>query len=263
MFTQAQKIFLSLIGGARKTFILLRALEDSLYPEEKKVLDKNMTLIEAFIENYRKEECMVTIFQEGKNGKRWRFSPQYDGEPFLRREVWPLIDLVSTVSVTPKLGSLLLKLAHRLQCRFVLEIGTAHGISSSYILQGLLLAGGGYLHTIEKIPQLAFCIHKMLSSFPADRWTLFSGDALEILMIENTPISKKYDLVFVDALHQKRFNIKLFNILLKIVSTNCVFVFDDIRQSPAMIETWQEIRRNSRVLFAKEFNERFGIIIVS
>ena len=263
MFTQVKKNFLSLAGSIRKSLILLRALEDSLSPNEKGALDRNMALIWAFFEKYRREKCAVTIFQEGTNGKRWRFSPQYDGEAFLRREVWSLVDLVSTVSVTPKLGGLLLKLVHRLQCGFVLEIGTAYGISSSYILQGLLLAGGGYLHTIEKMPQLALRINEMLSSFPLDRWTLFSGDALELLMTKNTPISKKYDLVFVDALHQKIFNVKLFNILLKIVNTNCVFVFDDIRQSPAMIETWQEIRKNSKVRFAREFNERFGILIVS
>ena len=102
------------------------------------------------------------------------------------------------------------------------------------------------------------------------QWTMLEGDALDGIRSRPFQEGGLYDFVFIDALHDKEFNLKIFLLLLPKLTTYSLVIFDDIHFTEPMYEMWNEVCRHPRVLFARDFIKypdtknlnRFGLLLL-
>ncbi len=138
---------------------------------------------------------------------------------------------------------LLYRLSKSLKPEVILELGTAAGISASYMKKG---------HPSSKMITLEGCAS--LADFAADTFKKVNLKGIEVVsgnfdvtldqVIAN---EKKLDLVFFDGNHRKEPTIRYFKSCMKKADENSVFVFDDIHWSPGMGEAWEDIKVNKEV----------------
>lgn len=221
------------------------AMAQSLCTQEKILYDKIENGLDRFLEIYGDKLKEINIFH--KNNP-WRFSPAYPGEKPLKKQFWPLKKILPIVSVTPKKGIFLLLVCSRLRPGRVLEIGSAYGVSALYMLAGLNPNGESILTCIEKSNYYCKFIPCLLDSFT--NWNIIQSDALIKTAEEEFQLGLKWDVIFVDALHQKEFNIRLFDNLIKIISPGGLIIFDDIRWTSQMWDMWSEITQRPEVSYS-------------
>lgn len=80
----------------------------------------------------------------------------------------------------------------------VMELGTFHGWSTTWILSALRDNGFGHLHSFDRIDNVARTVPAELA---ADRWTFVHGDIATTL----DAVPDDVDYLFVDADHGRRF----------------------------------------------------------
>ncbi len=228
---------------------------------EKRAVESIAPILLEFKNKYGERPLSLKIFQNN-NESRIRFSPAYIGEPEKRTEEWSLARHMDRISATPKLGSLLLALVHRLRPEKILEVGSAFGVSTAYLLAGCAMNGAGHVYVIEKSDFFLSYAPKIWGCFAKYPVTLFRGDALEIASSDLLK-NQHYDLVFLDASHNKDDTVRLFNAILPRVTFSGVVVIDDIYWTSQMNEAWQEVKKHPRSFFVCEFAGRYGIVVVS
>jgi predicted O-methyltransferase YrrM len=104
--------------------------------------------------------------------------------------------------MTPQLDDLEAEITYlylrELRPATVMELGTFHGWSTTWLLSALRDNGTGHLHSYDKIDNVVRTVPAELS---ADRWTFVQGDVKAHL----DAIPRGVDYLFVDADHGKRF----------------------------------------------------------
>ena len=80
----------------------------------------------------------------------------------------------------------------------VMELGTFHGWSTTWLLSALRDNGTGHLHSFDKIDNV---VHTVPAELSADRWTFVHGDVRADL----DAVPAGVDYLFVDADHGRRF----------------------------------------------------------
>lgn len=80
----------------------------------------------------------------------------------------------------------------------VMELGTFHGWSTSWILSALRDNGDGHLHSFDRIDNV---VRTVPAELAADRWTFVQGDIATTLHA----VPDNVDYLFVDADHGRRF----------------------------------------------------------
>ena len=80
----------------------------------------------------------------------------------------------------------------------VMELGTFHGWSTTWLLSALRDNGHGHLHSFDRIDNV---LHTVPADLAADRWTFVHGDVAQHL--DAVPADLGY--LFVDADHGRRF----------------------------------------------------------
>lgn len=108
----------------------------------------------------------------------------------------------ATPSMVPQLDDLeaeitYLLLRHTRPAR-VVELGTFHGWSTSWILQALRDNGSGHLHSFDRVDHVR---HTVPADLAAGRWTFVHGDVRERL----ADVPRDTGYLFVDAAHSGRF----------------------------------------------------------
>lgn len=104
--------------------------------------------------------------------------------------------------MTPQLDDLEAEITYLLVREFrpatVMELGTFHGWSTTWLLSALRDNGAGHLHSFDKIDNVR---HNVPAALSADRWTFVAGDVRANL--DRVPSDVGY--LFVDADHGRRF----------------------------------------------------------
>lgn len=141
-------------------------------------------------------------------------------------------------------------LTRHLRPASVVEMGTAVGISGSYIAGALADVGRGRLITLEGRPALADVARATFSELGLDGVvevrTGWFDDTLEGALSDAAPVG----LVFVDGNHHADPTLQYFELILPHLADNAVLVFDDIAWSDEMTETWATIRSDPRTMFS-------------
>jgi len=179
---------------------------------------------------------------------------------------WPLFMTVGRIarysSVHAPWGRLLLALVRATSPAYVLELGTAIGISGAYISTALAVHGRGRLVTIEATPELA----------AQARW-LF--DRLGLVNVEQrvdwitadslAGVRRSYgpaDFIYVDAIKDGDVLIDVHRRLSELASRDAVVVYDDVDWSEEMIAAWTAIQDEPSVGTSIDLG-RMGIVVIN
>jgi predicted O-methyltransferase YrrM len=168
-------------------------------------------------------------------------------------------EVTRNASKQPWWCRVLLRLVRETGARSVLEMGTAVGISGSYLAAGVRLNGGGRLITLDGMPGRSAIARAGLQELGlddiADPWTGRFEDTFKTALTDLAPV----DLVYVDGDHQEAPTIEYYEASLPHLSPGAVVVFDDIRWSDGMVRAWRHIARMPATRVAADLSH-IGIV---
>lgn len=167
----------------------------------------------------------------------------------------PVSGITKHTSKKKKYARFLANLAHYNNSSSILELGTAMGISTSYLA---LKNPQASIHTIEGSESIADCASRNFKTLGLNNIHLHRGnfnDQLPGVINE----MKKIDFAFIDGNHTYSATVDYFNQLLPYCNANTVMVFDDIYWSPEMTKAWEEIKLHDQVKASIDMFE-FGIV---
>jgi predicted O-methyltransferase YrrM len=154
----------------------------------------------------------------------------------------------------------LFKLIRKLEPSSCVELGSCVGISASYQAAALHINGKGHLHTLEGSPELATIAKDTLKHLHLQNASVVTGPFHETLtgVLES---SKPIDFFFNDGHHDHDAVLQYFNEALPHLSSEAVFILDDISWSPGMRKAWTEIEEDERVTASIDLHT-IGIALV-
>lgn len=110
--------------------------------------------------------------------------------------------LAATPSVVPQLDDVEAEVTYLLlrhaRPAHVVELGTFHGWSTTWILRALQDNGAGELHSFDRVDHV---VRSVPAALAADRWTFHHGDVRERL----ADVPRDTGYLFVDAAHTASF----------------------------------------------------------
>jgi len=149
---------------------------------------------------------------------------------------------------------MLYRLAHFLQAKEVLELGTSLGLTSLYLSEDPTMA----LTTLEGDELLAAEAQQNFNRFERKNIRLVIGnidDTLEPALQR----MRTTDLIYIDANHRYEATLRYFENILEYIHLNTVVVFDDIHWSEEMSAAWNEICNHKKVTLSVDLY-RMGLV---
>ncbi|MEA3317918.1 MAG: class I SAM-dependent methyltransferase, partial [Bacteroidota bacterium] len=146
-------------------------------------------------------------------------------------------------SIPNKNGLLLSKIIKYYNIKSVIELGTSIGISSLFIANANKEV---YLDTIEAEKNKINLAKENFKTLNLNNITFHKGiffDKLpEVLKSKET-----VDMIFFDGDHNGQRTYEYFELCLKKIHNNSIFIFDDIHWSSDMEEAWKRIKQHNKV----------------
>ena len=142
-----------------------------------------------------------------------------------------------------KNAELLYRIINFLQPKNSIELGTSLGLTSLYLATA---AKQSTLFTIEGSESLSKFSNELFLKNKVNNIRSIHGK-FEAELPNILKKIDKVDFAFVDGHHDKEATIKYFHLLLEKTHNETIIVFDDINWSKGMQESWEIIRKNSRV----------------
>jgi predicted O-methyltransferase YrrM len=158
----------------------------------------------------------------------------------------------------PVMGSFFAWLTAQRRPEYIVEFGTAFGVSGMYWLSGIRQNGRGQLLTFEPNQVWAEIARENLAAIDG-RFTSVVG-TFEDNIGRTLPGGARIDIAFVDAIHTDAFVTRQFDILWPLMQPGGLVCFDDIAFSSDMAACWQRIARDKRVLASATVSRRLGIV---
>lgn len=157
-----------------------------------------------------------------------------------QKDVWqqrPLGELVRREGIRPKHGALLFRLTNYFKPRSILQLGAATGLSTLYLTS---YAKGLKCIALENVPEFAAIIRQVCEMAASNPVDLRIGAYAEVLPAALQDLGQP-DFVFFNTLHEQQNNAALFEMCLKHVHENTVFVFEGIQANRQMSAFWQNV----------------------
>jgi hypothetical protein len=240
---------------------IIKTLNGNIESEEKTPL-KNLAKLR---EKLSSVNTKITIIDYGAGSSNLNLS---EGQMLKGREVSTTVKSICIHASQPYFWSFLLfRLIREFKPSLCLEMGTALGISSSYIGTALKLNKEGRAITMEGSEVLAAYAAKNFQELGLDNIKIVVGrfkDSLIPVLAEN----KNIDFAFIDGHHDEAATISYFEQILPNLSDRAVMIFDDISWSIPMKRAWNIIANNKKVnismdllskgicIFDKNINEK-------
>ncbi|MCK5814596.1 MAG: class I SAM-dependent methyltransferase, partial [Flavobacteriaceae bacterium] len=196
---------------------------------EKNDFDK-LKRINHFRNNLLQRKDFINVTDFGKGSKIFKSN---------KRQV---SKIAKVAGISKKKSKLLIRLISYLAPNNALEIGTSLGIGTASIALG---NKNTKVTSLEGCPNTANIAKDLLKKHQLNNTKIIVGDFKKTLFqeINNT----EYDFVYFDGNHQKKPTLEYFELCLKNVKNETVFVFDDINWSKEMQEAWTEIKNHPKV----------------
>lgn len=162
-----------------------------------------------------------------------------------------LSDEVESSGTRAEVGQLLYRFVHKFQPKYLIELGTNAGISTFYQLLSLRgkhditfisIEGNKDLHELAKNRMMQK--RQFWAELPEVN---FINDTFENCLPKILDSLPQLDFAFIDGDHRKDKLIQNFNLCASKASENAVFILDDIRWSPDMLEAWEIITAHPKV----------------
>ncbi len=154
-----------------------------------------------------------------------------------------------------KYAQLLFRLANMNSPKTILELGTALGVTTSYLASANTKA---HIITIEGDSQLCSYAQTHFKQLRKTNISLHHGKLDDLLPDLLAPIDK-LDFVFFDANHTKEATLRYAAWCFPKTHAGTIFVIDDIHWSVSMEEAWQVLKQDKRVRLAIDIFE-MGIL---
>jgi predicted O-methyltransferase YrrM len=149
-------------------------------------------------------------------------------------------DIAKHAGISKKKQHLLFRMAHYLNSKFSLELGTSLGLATI----ALAINKNNKVTTVEGCKNTAEVARKHLDAVGCTSVKIQVGDFEKVIKkFANT----SFDLVYVDGNHNKESTLNYFELLLPFVHNETLFIFDDIYWSKGMTEAWKEIQNHPKV----------------
>ena len=148
----------------------------------------------------------------------------------------------------PQVGRMLFRLINWLKPKYMVELGTAFGITTMYQAMASL---NGKMITIEGCDETAAMALETFEAMEAENVEIVVGNFDVVLptILKNLP---QLDYMFIDGNHRKEPTLKYFEMCLPYVHNDTILVFDDVRWSDGMFEAWQTIKKHEQVTLTLE-----------
>jgi predicted O-methyltransferase YrrM len=186
--------------------------------------------------------------------------------------------IAKTSSKHKRYSRLIYRIASYYRCKYILEMGTSLGVTSSYLAQ---VPGLEKLVTMEGADAVADIAERELAQYGLVQVIRgeFTGD-LQNPDLQNPDLGGRtnlehaldllpqVDLAFIDGNHRLIPTIKYFETILPKIHEGSIIIFDDVHWSGEMEAAWEKIRKDERVtlsidlffiglvFFRKEFREK-------
>ncbi|MBP1665039.1 MAG: O-methyltransferase-like protein [Bacteroidetes bacterium] len=142
-------------------------------------------------------------------------------------------DIAKKSLKTPNRARLLFRTVHFIQAKTVLELGTSLGITTAYLASP----------NSDLVAAVARENFEKLGLKNIRQITGNIDNTLEPFLQEN----KTLDVVFFDANHRQEAVLRYFNLCVKHITRNSVFIVDDIHWSADMEDAWFSIQNHPEV----------------
>lgn len=151
--------------------------------------------------------------------------------------------LIDGGSIPDKYGKLVFRLVNNLASQTILELGTGTGMGTLYLA---LPSSKAKVFSIDGNRELHQVAKNVFEITGISNVELITGGFKELLpgILDNV---EHLDFVVFDGDHQYQSTIDYFEMCLKKIRNNTVFVFDDIHWSREMEKAWAEITGRSEV----------------
>lgn len=164
--------------------------------------------------------------------------------------------LMNDGSIPDKYGKLLFRLVNYLACKTILELGTGTGMGTLYLALPSSRAKVFSMDGNRELHQVAQNVFEITGISNVELVT----DAFKKHLPQILDHVDQLDFVLFDGDHQYQSTIEYFEMCLKKISNNTVFVFDDIHWSPDMEKAWKEIAGRSEVTVSIDLF-RMGLVL--
>ena len=141
-----------------------------------------------------------------------------------------------------KFSEFLYRLIQDFKFEHIIELGTSLGINTSYLAKSNSNAS---IYTFEADPN-ALKIAKEVN-IDYNNIIFHEGDIGQFLPEMLNRLNPQIDLVYADANHTYEASIKYFNVILPYLSTQSIYIMDDIHWSDGMKKAWEEIKLRKEV----------------
>jgi predicted O-methyltransferase YrrM len=129
----------------------------------------------------------------------------------------------------------------------ILELGTSLGLGTSALALGNPSA---HVVTVEGCPATSDKARELFKEFELNNIRLHNKTFDDFLSTFSNGISDEgediddpeiYDLIYLDGDHNKKNTIRYFEMLIKKIHKDSIFILDDIHWSRSMTEAWEKI----------------------
>lgn len=145
-------------------------------------------------------------------------------------------DIAETSLSDLRFSLLYLRMAHHIDAKNIIELGTSLGINTLYLAQ----QKNARVYTFEGSESIAEVAQDTFDFAAAKNIELIRGN-IDSTLYSNLSRMPKADLVFMDANHQYAPTLKYFEWLLMKMHHKSIMIIDDIHSSPGMEKAWKEI----------------------
>ncbi len=150
--------------------------------------------------------------------------------------------IAKVAGINTKKAALLLRILAYFEIKNMLEIGTSVGLGTATLSTGNPKAT---ITTLEGCKSTATIAQELFDTFMLKNIKLTIGNFNETLPIAVN--NSEFDLIYFDGNHQKEATLNYFNLCLKTIHNNSIFIFDDINLSPEMQQAWLTIKKHPKV----------------
>ncbi|MFO8002125.1 MAG: class I SAM-dependent methyltransferase [Marinilabilia sp.] len=164
-------------------------------------------------------------------------------------------ELVASGSLPPKYGRLLFRLINHFSVRNIVEIGTGTGVGTLFLA---LPDSSARITTVEGNHQLSHVAQRLYEVVDVKNVTVVNGIFRQVLP-EIVDGYDCLDLVYFDGDHRYSSTLEYFEMCLRKIHNDSIFVFDDIHWSCEMEKVWKEISCHPRVTVSIDLY-RIGIV---
>lgn len=196
------------------------------------------------------------LFRLLKNDKRMiKVTDMGAGSKFGNKSEKQISSIARTAVKSGKWVGILARIIARFDYRYVVELGTSLGFTTSYLSKATPY---GKVYTFEGCPETLKIAKENFEKLECRNIVPMLGN-IDGTLHNTLEQLERLDFVFFDANHQYEATMRYFRACMEKGHEESCFVFDDIYWSEGMKKAWQEIKAHPKVTLSLDFFQ-IGII---